>query len=163
MDLTETEPTRSAFQGFALVVAAVVLAILAFASYLTVHYKGITRSPGWAAAYSDGTWRVATVQPGGPADQLLLPGDRILAIDGDVGAGGLDPDVTLRFKRSSEGYTLSVDRNGQTRDVLLRFETRFDYHVLLWSASLLLVALVFFFFLDLALDKVLPARRAPAR
>jgi hypothetical protein len=86
----------------------------------------------WSGAYvshDETEVIVADVEPRSPADGQLLPGDRVLGVEGvprsDVAESVLD---TVSRKRAGESIVLEVDRGGQQRRVTLKLGSRLDAH-----------------------------------
>ena len=85
---TAPPPPRTAFhfhpfQAVVLLFSLVVLAAAIVAADAIWRYGALQQELGWIGGSGPGPSRVTAVTPGGPADGKLLPGDRLLAIDGD--------------------------------------------------------------------------------
>ena len=99
--------------------ALVTVATFASAAWLMVVHGGATKSLGWLEARRAGTFSVRLVDPAGPAAGHLVPGDRVIALNGapTVLPGG----TSLHRNELSVGdsYRLTIERQGQRRDVAL--------------------------------------------
>ena len=107
---------------FWLVIAAgIVLLAFYICSGLVLHRNGAAKYFGWwESSRSINGSIVGKVAVPGPAAGMLLPGDRILAFNGDRRAARVGPAVFLQFVRPGGDYTLRVDRHGEEHDYALR-------------------------------------------
>src|SRR5436305_840994 len=85
---------------------------IGYSAFHTLRYGGQSKVQGWSAARGGGAWMVTSVKPSGPAAGKLLPGDRILAIDGIAAAAKIGPSWFLRDRPEQSSYTIDVDRGG---------------------------------------------------
>ena len=80
--------------------------------------------PGWNAVHDAAGWTVHSVEPGGPAQGRLEPGDRLLAMNGDERVARLGPAWAVRELRPGASYTLVVRRGSDTLPVRLAIDER---------------------------------------
>jgi regulator of sigma E protease len=67
---------------------------------------------------------ISTVERGSPAEAAgILPGDRILAVDGDAVVDWLEADAEIR-EHAGDGVRLSLARAGETREVEIAAQAR---------------------------------------
>ena len=107
---------------FWLVIAAgIVLLAYICCSGLVLRRNGGAKYFGWwESSRSINGSIVGKVAVPGPAAGILLPGDRILAFNGDPRAARVGPAVFLQFVRPGSDYTLRVYRHGEEHDYALR-------------------------------------------
>ena len=108
----------------------VVLAYFAFFAFCMIRYGTQTVKTGWNAATQDSRWIITAVDPAGPANGKLMPGDQVLAINGDARIPGAGLPVALNLVRVGVPYSMRVARDGRTLDIrlekrLVRPDTRF--------------------------------------
>jgi signal transduction histidine kinase len=113
--------------GALLWVAALVVVIP-----LLLQMGSVRRVRGWVSS-DPGPPIIQSVTPGGPAEGLLQPGDRIVSVDGKSGfAGSYLPVFVERSYPVGKPYTLTIVRNGSEHRVTLRSTSVPDRSVLLF-------------------------------
>jgi signal transduction histidine kinase len=107
-----------------LVYGAFVLALYTWVGFVALPDAGHVKVWGYDFAPRDGGWYVTRVDPSGPAGASLVPGDRIVAVDGD--ARIRDGCVWARTDEIAPGepYTLTIERDGVERDATLSMTVR---------------------------------------
>jgi signal transduction histidine kinase len=111
------------------------LAALVVVIPLILQMGSLRRVRGWTTSYP-GPTVIQSVVPGGTAEGLLQPGDRIVSVDGKSGfAGSYVPSSVERPYPVGRPYTLTFIRNGSEHRVTLRSIAVPDRSVLLflWS------------------------------
>ncbi len=74
---------------------------------------------GWAEARRGAAIRVAIVDPAGPAAGKLLPGDRLLSLNGDLNVAQVGTAAYRRSALIGERYRIQVERNGEAMEYIL--------------------------------------------
>src|SRR6266498_3371079 len=88
---TPYSPSARRFLTAVTVLALVTVGAMVYAGFWIRGNQGVTKAVGWTAVIKAQSWFVGAVQPGGPASGRLIPGDRILSIDGDKNAARIGP------------------------------------------------------------------------
>ena len=137
---------HSTFRTVVLVASGVAAVLFVLSAAAVARYGGRTRVFGWLAAPARGELTVYRVDPGGPAAEILRPGDAIVAWNGD-------PRVTrvaaFYFRRAlprdpDAHYDLTIRRDGVERMVTLAAPARPDRDQQRLSVSNLLAAAAWF-------------------
>jgi hypothetical protein len=102
---------RPRFFWFVLVSSAILLGIFPFQLRQILAYGDTLRNFGWSANASPSGAIVSDVQPSGPVGGKLMPGDKLLAIDGDLRAARIGSYWFLDPKAAGERYTVEVQRD----------------------------------------------------
>jgi hypothetical protein len=107
-------PRRPAFTWIVLALGLVTAVLFAAGFVLLARHGGREARVGWEpTSATDGGVLVASVQPGGPAAGILLPGDRIVAVDGDRRVSRWSLEWLLFPGRARGSYTLGLARDGR--------------------------------------------------
>jgi len=107
---------RHGFIWVTAVAAIVALATFAYAAWLLVDGKGVTRDFGWQHVRQPGGWRLSQVDPEGPAAGHLEVGDRILTLNGVTPLPGGGTTLHRRGLSVGDSYDLVVERGGERID-----------------------------------------------
>jgi eukaryotic-like serine/threonine-protein kinase len=111
--------SRPAFFWIAIALAVAVIAFQACTAWIVFGDQG-GKSSGWEFVYTRPGWVVLEVDPTGPAAGKLLPGDRVLAMDGDSRVERTGPSVVLPFLAPGTDYSLRIARGQVVRDLALK-------------------------------------------
>lgn len=108
--------------------------VLCVGAVWKVSYYAPAREFGWTSHRADGSWRIAAVDPGGPAALTLQPGDQIVAFDNDARVAIVGPgayrralishgsDYSLRIRRRSSGeHTYALRLSTPARSAVPHF------------------------------------------
>jgi eukaryotic-like serine/threonine-protein kinase len=122
-----------------------VVAVIAWAytASTIVRHGGTEKVTGWTAERVDGGWAVGSVEPAGPAAGELLPGDRLVAIDGRVDVQRVGPRWVLRDSPHRSSYELTVERQGRSLELRLDWPTRARTGLATWLWIHLLTGIVY--------------------
>lgn len=71
------------FFWIAIAIGLLALGLFVIEGVHAIQFAGYSRHQGWTETRAGDEWRIATVDPAGPAAGRLEPGDRLVAIDGD--------------------------------------------------------------------------------
>ena len=126
----------SAFTLFAAAVIAVEVTTI-------VHEGGAQKPLGWTYARKNSQWRIETVDSTGPAAGLLVPGDIIVAVDGDARASKIGPKWYLRDTPDRDGYALTVERGGVAIQPMVPWPVRYSRGERAWQWVHLATALAY--------------------
>ncbi|MCU0619271.1 MAG: hypothetical protein MUF40_05125, partial [Gemmatimonadaceae bacterium] len=107
------DPRRGLYLAGWLLYAAVMLVVLVFATGTIWREGGRQKPLGWVPQRADTQWIVGRVDPRGPAAGRLVPGDVIVAIDGDSAAARLGPRWFLRDSPDRTRYAITIVRAGE--------------------------------------------------
>ncbi len=123
--------------------AVLAFAVVGLEVVSLVRYGGAQKPLGWTVTRAAEVWTVTTVEPGGPADGLLLPGDVLLAINRDRNAALLGPRWYLRDAPGTDAYELTVGRGGGERSFVVPWPVVVDRSEAVWGWIHLLSGLVY--------------------
>jgi hypothetical protein len=132
------------FAASAAALVTTYFSLLIFTAWTTLQYGVKTIDLGWQVKSLGEDWFVSAVDPGGPAYGILEPGDRIKRFDNALLTPGANLTQLLRSLPASKAYGLTISRNGQTRDVWLRPQTRTGSSFFAERLPLLVASLLFF-------------------
>ncbi|MEO6526961.1 MAG: protein kinase [Gemmatimonadaceae bacterium] len=119
----------------------ILFVIQAIFAWQTVDFR---REAGWQASWTSRGWLVTTVVAASPVADRLLPGDRIVAMDGDSTASATGPRWLLGPHTAGTDHVVTVSRTGATSvDVRFPVLRLRDTSFRPWAALYLLVALVY--------------------
>ena len=125
---------------------AVVSGIVWIAGAIWIVRNGNDTKPlGWTSAYVAKQWIVRSVDAGGPADPLLRPGDKLLAIDGDSTVQRIGPGWILRDDPKRDSYRLTVQRDGAAIEQRIPWPIRKEAGLAAWLWIHLATGLVYYF------------------
>ncbi|MBL8232741.1 MAG: serine/threonine protein kinase [Bryobacterales bacterium] len=133
------------FAGGAAALVTTYFALLIFTGWTTLQYGVRTIDLGWQPQSLGDEWFVSAVDGNGPASGILEPGDRIKRFGNSLLAPGANLPQLLRSVPASNAYGLTISRNGQTRDVYLRPQTRSGSSFFGERSPLVVASLLFFF------------------
>ena len=105
--------SRSAFLRLAVGVSIASALAFGFAVSEILRTGSSVKVLGWTRGKSGQSWVVKSVDPAGPAANLLQPGDELLAIDGSRRVQRIGPDWILRDSPDKSSYSLEVRRGSQ--------------------------------------------------
>ncbi len=134
---------HSTFRTVVHVCSSVAAILFLLTTVAVVRYGHSVRDFGWTATGAGGVLVVGRVEPGGPADGRLQPGDAILAWNGDRRVMRIGP-LWYRRLLTGTGYTLTIGRDGREQSVALTTIARPDGDQWRLSISCLVAALVWF-------------------
>lgn len=132
------------FFWVALVVGLLALCLCLIEGAHAIRFAGYSRNQGWTQARAADGWRVATVDPGGPAAGRLQSGDRLVAIDDDPRAARFGAHWYLAGLGPGRPYSIEVQRGADTVRTSLMIETRYDPSYVSWVVVYLLTAAAFY-------------------
>lgn len=134
---------HSTFRTVALVISSVAAILFLLAAAAVVRYGDRVRDFGWTPARAGGVLVVDRVDPGGPADGRLQPGDAIVAWNGDRRITRIGP-LLYRRGPADAPYTLTIRRDGREQSVGLTTPARHDVDQWRLTGSSLVAAFVWF-------------------
>jgi tRNA A-37 threonylcarbamoyl transferase component Bud32/GAF domain-containing protein len=152
---------RWPFLGCVLAAAVATLICFGYATWLLVAAGAIEPYGGWLAAPQGAQWRITSVAADGAAAGLLEPGDSLLLMNGTP----IGPDDGLLLHRRDleigDTYTLTIERNGERRQLSLTMGGRPATQQLVYFAVSLVWCCVGLF-IGFARPQATPARLACA-
>ena len=113
--------------------AVIAFAVVGLEIIALVQHGGARKPLGWSAGRTDEGWVVTEVTEGGPADGLVLEGDRLLAIDGNPDPALVGPRWFLRDSPGKTRYRLTVDRGGVERSFDVPWPVVHDRSEAIWG------------------------------
>ena len=122
--MAPAEAPRPPFFWVVLGLGTALALLFAAASVLVARHGGHERRLGWQAAPAGGGVVVSAVDPSGPAGGALVPGDRIVSIDGDRRVSWDSFDWLIESPPIGATYRLGVARGGRERELRLRVAER---------------------------------------
>ncbi len=134
---------RTAFARLSVVLGVLWLLVWGYAAWTIVQHGGASKQVGWTATPDDGAWVVRAVAPGGAAEHLLQPGDRLLAIDGDSAVQLIGPAWILRDSPEKHNYRLTIARDDRVREMELDWPVRVEPGLATWLWIHLVTGLAF--------------------
>jgi GAF domain-containing protein len=134
---------KPGFFWFALAVGILLSCCFVYESANLVRIGHYQKIVGWRAAQAGTTWVVSEVDRDGPAAEKLLPGDRLLGIDGDARVQRTGPLFRLTDAPPDRPYEVTIGRQGRRFTIPLQFATRSDETFLVWGPLFLLIALAY--------------------
>jgi eukaryotic-like serine/threonine-protein kinase len=132
------------FFRIAIAIGFVALCLLVIEGVHAIQFAGYSRNQGWTATRAGDEWRIATVDPTGPAAGLLSAGDRLVAVNGDPRARTLGPHWLLGGIGPNDTYSIEVLRGTDTARTSLTMSARHDPAYVSWVVVYLLIAASFY-------------------
>lgn len=124
--------TRSTFLRVSAAFTVASVLVWSYVAVVIAGSGGATKVLGWSATRQDSAWVVREVAPDGPAAGVLLPGDRLLAIDGDSAVQRIGPRWILRDNPDKREYRLTIARANIVREHRLDWPIRSDAALYVW-------------------------------
>jgi hypothetical protein len=135
----------TAFAALSAALVTTYFAFVVFAGWIILQYGVKTTDFGWQTQHLGEAFYVSSVSEHGPADGILIPGDRILALNGDPVTSETNLGLSLRSVAAASLYTVRIVRNGATRELWLRSRTRAGFSFFEDRLPLLGSSLIIFF------------------
>jgi len=108
------------FRWLVIAIAVVATISYVFSAIVIVRYANRDKDFGWLDRLDDaGNNRIVSVSSDGPAAKTLIPGDLIIAFDGDVRASRILTIEHRRQVRVGANYSLDVIRQGRPMHLVL--------------------------------------------
>jgi serine/threonine protein kinase len=122
----------------------VALAALTIEGSHAIRFARFTRVEGWTETRDGHGWRVATVDPLGPAAGRLESGDRLVSIDNDSRISPFGAHWVLHSLAASQRYAIEVERGTERVRATLTLDTRDEPINLGWPFLNLIIAAAFY-------------------
>lgn len=132
------------FFWIAIAIGLVALCLLVIEGVHAIQFAGYSRVQGWTEIRAGDEWRIATVDPTGPAAGRLEPGDRLVAVNGDRRAEKLGAHWLLGGLSPDQAYSIEVVRGTEATRTSLTLETQYDPAYISWVLVYLLIAASFY-------------------
>ena len=132
------------FFWVAIAIGLVALCLFIIEGVHAIQFAGYSRDQGWTQTRTGDEWRVATVDPTGPAAGILAAGDRLVAVNGDRRAGRFGAHWQLGSVQPGQTYSIEVLRASETVRTSLTLEDRYDPSYVSWVLVYLLIAASFY-------------------
>ncbi|MBV8072407.1 MAG: protein kinase [Acidobacteriaceae bacterium] len=110
---------RRPFLPLALLGALAVAGLCAECFWSIAWRNGMPVDSGWSAAPRGDKWQIWNLDPAGPAQRKLRPGDEITAVNGSEDAARFTPSRPLRALKPPSSYSIDVLRNGARQHIIL--------------------------------------------
>lgn len=124
--------TRSTFLRVSVAFTVASVLVWSYVAVVITRGGGATKVLGWSATLQGRAWVVREVEPDGPAAGVLLPGDRLLAIDGDSAVQRIGPRWILRDNPDKREYRLTIARTNIVSERRLDWPVRWDGSLYVW-------------------------------
>src|SRR5471030_647048 len=132
------------FFWVAIGVGVLALCLMVIEGVHAIQFAGYSRQQGWTETRTADGWRIASVDPAGPAAGILHPDDRLVAINGDPRAGRFGALWQLGRIEPGRPYAIEVVRGTDTVRTSLAVGSRYDPTYLSWVLVYLLIAASFY-------------------
>jgi eukaryotic-like serine/threonine-protein kinase len=132
------------FFWIAIAIGLLALGLFVIEGVHAIQFAGYSRHQGWTETRAGDEWRIATVDPAGPAAGRLEPGDRLVAIDGDRRAARFGAHWRLERLDPGRPYSIEVLRGTSAVLTSLTLGTRYDPSYISWVLVYLLIAASFY-------------------
>jgi hypothetical protein len=144
LDDADRRGTRGVFFWLVVVFGTVfLLLLLPFAVWKVASSGNTVGDFGWSAQRVGDGWRVARVDPSGPAARVLRSDDEVLAFDGDQRARIVGVAPYRRFVQTGGSYTLRISRDGNEEQHTLRLPSVTRSSTVLFAGTYLLLSVCF--------------------
>ena len=132
------------FFWVALAIGLLALCLFVIEGVHAIQFAGYSRHQGWTETRAGDEWRIATVDPTGPAAGVLSPGDRLVAVNGDRRAGRFGAHWQLGRLDPGRPYSIEILRGTGAVLTSLAQEARYDPSYISWVLVYLLIAASFY-------------------